>query len=218
MIFKSIEKITFLILVVACLLLLNGCENSSQNEEILKRIKALEIQSTIVADKRAIHDVLIRYAGALDWLDEKRLDRVFFDDAEIDYGFFKGSGKDFKPVLMEIERNLGRRWHQTTQISINLDGDTAETKSYGIAFASADAVADADSEVGLYVGYYQDRFEKRDGYWGIAYRKYVLVSEVMLQETVLDGDLSVMHQIDTADLDSAFSFSASSSSSSSSTL
>ena len=201
--FKSIEKITLLILVVSCLPLLSGCGNSSQNEEISKRLKALEIQSTILADKQAIHDVLIRYARALDWLDEKRLDRVFFDDAEIDYGFFKGSGKDFKPIVMEIERNLGRRWHQTTQISINLEGDVAETESYGIAFGSVDTVADADSEIGLYVGYYQDRLEKRGGYWGIAYRKYILVSAVMLQETVLDGDLSVMHQIGKADFDSA---------------
>jgi len=181
---------------------LHGCKDSVHNKDVQLRIALLEYKVAEVADKQAIHDVLNRYARALDWLDEKRLDRVFFDDAVIDFGFFKGTGEDFKPVVMDVERNLGRRWHQTTQASINLRGDFADVESYGIAFGSSDSVAVADSELGLYVGYYQDKFAKRDGEWGIIYRKYIMVSAIMMQEMLLDGDLSVMHKIGKASVNS----------------
>ena len=35
----------------------------------------------------------------------------------------KGTGKDFKPVVMQIEHATGRRWHLGAQVTINLDGD-----------------------------------------------------------------------------------------------
>jgi hypothetical protein len=48
-----------------------------------------------------IQDVLVRYARALDWLDDEMLRTAFFDDAEIDYGFFRGSFREFAPILMQ---------------------------------------------------------------------------------------------------------------------
>ena len=182
---------------------LSGCERElvSENKSNDQRINSLELQLAEVADKQAIHDVLNRYARALDWLDLARLDRGFFDDAEIDFGFFKGSGEDFKPVLMQIEIDLGRRWHQTTQASINIKGNTADVESYGLAFGSQDSEAVVGSKLGLYVGYYQDKFEKRDGVWGISYRKYIMLSTVMMDETVLDGDASVFNKVGKASLD-----------------
>ena len=57
------------------------------------------------------------------------------------------------------------------------------------------------SKLGLYVGYYQDKFEKRDGVWGISYRKYIMLSTVMMDETVLDGDASVFNKVGKASLD-----------------
>ena len=43
----------------------------------MKRIENLDQQFAQAADKQAINDVLNRYALALDWLDEDRLDRFF---------------------------------------------------------------------------------------------------------------------------------------------
>ena len=181
-----------------------GCEldRGQLYQGTLKRIEQLEYQVAQAADKQAIHDVLNRYARALDWLDAERLDRVFFDDAEIDYGFFKGSGKEFKPLVMKIEEGIGRRWHHTSQVSIDLNDDTADVESYGVSYTSMDQEAVEGTKLGQYMGFYQDRFEKRDGKWGIAYRKYVMFSTVMLGETVLDGDLSVFHKIGNATMDS----------------
>ncbi len=72
----------------------------SDLDDVLARLAAVEAELERQKDLRAIEDLLVRYSRALDWLDDAMLDSVFYDDAEIDYGFFKGSGKDFKPRLM----------------------------------------------------------------------------------------------------------------------
>ena len=181
-----------------------GCAMDSDQiaQNTLTRIENLEKQVAQAADKQAIHDVLNRYAKALDWLDSDRLDRVFFDDAEIDYGFFKGTGAEFKPLVMQIETELGRRWHHSSQASIDLNDETADVESYGVSYTSMYDYATDGSQLGQYLGFYQDRFEKRDGKWGIAYRKYIMFSSVMLEEAALDGDLSVFHKIGSASKDS----------------
>ena len=181
-----------------------GCamDSDQRAQNTLKRIESLEQQVAQAADKQAMHDVLNRYAKALDWLDSDRLDRVFFDDAEIDYGFFKGTGAEFKPLVMQIEKDIGRRWHHASQVSIDLNGDRADVESYGVSYTSSDSAAIDGTKLGQYMGFYQDRFEKRDGKWGITYRKYVMFSTIMLEETVLDGDLSVFNKIGKASMES----------------
>ena len=54
-------------------------------------------------DRKACEDVLIRYGRTLDWLDEAGQRDCFWPDAQIDYGFFKGSGEDWVPVVMSVE-------------------------------------------------------------------------------------------------------------------
>ena len=197
----SIARISIVAIIIS---LFVGCAMDSEQraQNTLKRIENLEQQVAQAADKQAIHDVLNRYAKALDWLDSDRLDRVFFDDAEIDYGFFKGTGAEFKPLVMQIEKDIGRRWHHTSQVSIDLNGDQAEVESYGVSYTSTDSAAIEGTQLGQYMGFYQDRFEKRDGKWGITYRKYVMFSTIMLEETVLDGDLSVFTKIGKASMES----------------
>ena len=100
------------------------------------RLETLERDLAELRAREAIRDLLARYSRALDWLDDKQLDDVFFDDAHVDYGFFTGTGKDFKPVVMQIEHATGRRWHLGAQVTINLDGDAADVMSYGIAIGA----------------------------------------------------------------------------------
>lgn len=133
-------------------------------ENRLARLEAIEM----------IREQLERYGHALDWLDADLLDRVFFDDADIDYGMFRLNGRDAKDRLMEIEREFPRRWHFTASPTIAfLDAFTAETTSYQIAVSSQDA--EPGSGLTQYFGWYLDRFENRNGHWGIAARKHVLL-------------------------------------------
>src|SRR5262245_36372305 len=100
----------------------------AETSEIHERLRCLEREVAEPRTRRDIEDVLLRYSRALDWLDDAMLETVFFDDAEIDYGFFQGTGKEFKPLLMQVERTVGRRWHFMAQIKVELDGDFAEVE------------------------------------------------------------------------------------------
>ena len=53
----------------------------------------LQDQLQELLDRKACEDVLMRYGRTLDWLDEAGQESCFWPDADIDYGFFQGSGK-----------------------------------------------------------------------------------------------------------------------------
>ena len=123
-------------------------------------------------DRRAIDDVLARYCRTLDWLDDEGLATVFWPDAEIDYGFFQGSGAEFIPFVMEIERGSLRRWHTIANPIVRLDGDTAEGECYGTSQSTAEVKGELVDTI--FGGRYLDAYARRDGEWRIVRRKYAL--------------------------------------------
>lgn len=163
--------------------------------EVLARLERLERDLTEMRDRAAVEDVLVRYSRALDWLDDDMLDGVFFDDAEIDYGFFKGTGKTFKPILMEVERSLGRRWHFTSQIKVELNGDSAEVECYNLSLGIPALEDNPPSDILQFFGMYSDRLEKRNGHWGIARRKHLLVTGLSAKEIPMTGDFGQLNKL-----------------------
>jgi len=118
--------------------------------------------------KDEIRQQVVRYARALDWLDESLLKEVYHDDAFVDFGFFKGIFRDYWPGVMEHEGTHEATFHLCSTVQIELQGDTAEVESYGIAVARNKGV------VAMFGGRYLDRFERRNGVWKIARRVYLL--------------------------------------------
>lgn len=123
-------------------------------------------------DRKACEDVLMRYGRTLDWLDATGQEECFWPDAEIDYGFFKGSGKDWVPVVLEVETASPRRWHISTGVMVQLEGDHAKSESYGLAVGTS---KNADGELvdTMFGGRYLDELEKRSGHWRISKRQYI---------------------------------------------
>lgn len=125
-------------------------------------------------DKKAIEDVVARYSRTLDWLDDAGQASCYWDDAAVDYGFFKGTAKDFLPSVMEIERMSQRRWHMLSGLIIKFNSDsTASSECYGIA-TSANPQDDGSMAGMMFGGRYFDEWEKRDGEWRISARTYNL--------------------------------------------
>ena len=129
-------------------------------------------------DKQAICDVIQRYSRTLDWLDDAGQASCYWPDAEIDYGFFKGSAEDFLPIVMEIERGSDRRWHMLSQPLIAFASPTkASSECYGV-FAGASRQDDGTLAGNLYGGRYLDEWEKRagiDGHeWRVSKRLYIV--------------------------------------------
>ncbi len=164
-------------------------------ESLAARLDAAECELAENRDLAAINDVLVRYSRALDWLDDELLDGVFYDDADIDYGFFKGSGKDFKPVLMAVERSVGRRFHFTSQVKIELNGNVAEVESYNISLGIPQLATEPPSQVLQFFGLYADRLEKRGGKWGIARRKHHHITGLGHTEIAMTGDFGALNKI-----------------------
>lgn len=167
---------------------------------LLQRVEQLESELARMRDIHAIEDLVLRYSRALDWLDGDALEEVIFDDAEIDYGFFRGSGRDFKPVLMQIERTTPRRWHFTSQVKVHLQGEFADVESYNFSIGTTALVADESSRAMHFHGYYHDRVARRGGRWGIIRRKHLLVGAVSLAEIPLEGQFAQLNKIGYASL------------------
>jgi hypothetical protein len=132
----------------------------------------MEQQLQELLDRKACEDVLMRYGRTLDWLDQAGQEQCFWPDAQIDYGFFQGSGKDWVPAVMAVEAASSRRWHASCGVMVQVEGDKARSESYGIAAGTA------ENEQGelvdtLFGGRYLDELEKRDGEWRISKRTYI---------------------------------------------
>ena len=123
-------------------------------------------------DRKACEDVLMRYGRTLDWLDESGQRSCFWPDAQIDYGFFKGSGEEWVPVVMDIESASPRRWHASGGYLVQVKGAKARSECYGISVGSSE-----NDEGGLvdtmFGGRYLDELEKRQGEWRISKRTYI---------------------------------------------
>ncbi|HLW70778.1 MAG TPA: nuclear transport factor 2 family protein [Candidatus Binataceae bacterium] len=122
-------------------------------------------------DKQACVELVQRYSRALDWLDDDALKTVFWPDAEIDFGFFKGRGDQFSVEVMKVEHSLVRRWHMTASPLVRVSGDVAEGECYGLA--AGIAMRDGRAVHDIFGGRYLDRFARRGGEWRIARRIYV---------------------------------------------
>lgn len=122
-------------------------------------------------DERACRDVLARYGAALDWQDRATLETVFWADAQVDYGFFSGSGAEAMELLLHIATLSRRRFHMMGGERVRVDGDVAHGESYMITQAIADVEGETRSS--LFYGRFLDRLERRDGEWRIARRVYL---------------------------------------------
>jgi hypothetical protein len=132
----------------------------------------LQQQLPELLDKKACEEVLMRYGRTLDWLDHAGQEECFWPDAKIDYGFFQGSGKDWVPVVMELEIAETHRWHVSTGVMVQINGDKAKSECYGFTAGTMED-EQGNSVDTLFGGRYLDELEKREGQWRISQRTYI---------------------------------------------
>jgi hypothetical protein len=119
--------------------------------------------------RESIRQSLARYGRGQEWLDASLLDEVFWDDAEMDFGFFRGPWREYRPVLMEIEARGQSTYHFLGNAQIELEGDDqAHVECYGVAGGRR------PESTQIYGGRYMMRFERRGETWKVASCRYVL--------------------------------------------
>ena len=121
--------------------------------------------------KQEIFELSCRYMRSLDRLDAELRHTVFHDDATVDYGFFKGSAREFVDFAQNALKDHLANHHMLGQALIDVDGDRAAGEVYFQAFHK---IVEDGKEKDLFIsGRYVDRYEKRGGVWKISFRAEV---------------------------------------------
>ena len=123
-------------------------------------------------DESACNAVLARYGRAIDWQDRPSLESIFWPDADIDYGFFKGGGTALIDVLLHIATLSLRRYHMMSGVNLRIDGMSAEAESYMLTQAISKS-EDGGLTSSVFYGRFLDRLECRQDEWRIARRVYL---------------------------------------------
>lgn len=128
-------------------------------------------RATEYLDREEIRDLSRRYMRGLDRLDLDLLASVFDDDATVDYGFFRGSARDFVDFARSALKDHLANHHLIGQMLVVVNGDDAVGEIYFQAFHR---IVEDGGEKDLFIsGRYVDRYVKRDGIWKIAFRSEV---------------------------------------------
>ncbi|HEX8901938.1 nuclear transport factor 2 family protein [Vitreimonas sp.] len=131
---------------------------------------APEIQALL--DKQAITEVINLYLRAADRADIELLATCYHDDAWEDHGgVFNGPAKEYVAIMAKMLPKGGVMNHLSTNILIELNGDSAKAEHYILAYARMKK--DGEKFDTLTLARAIDRFERRDDVWRIAKRTLV---------------------------------------------
>jgi hypothetical protein len=140
--------------------------------EVLQRTRSSQGQLQYLIDVQAIRDVLALYCRAQDRCDLELLQSVFHEDAMDHHGgVFEGSVRDFCGFAIDKLRQCEVVTHHLCQTLIDVDGDTASSEAYAIAFHRIRVGTDTGTVDSIWSGRILDRFERRAGLWKIARRQ-----------------------------------------------
>jgi len=117
-------------------------------------------------DRQEIIDCLHRYCRGIDRGDRALVLSAYHPDAIDDHGVFVGVAADFIDWALAYhgEHQVGHQ-HAVLNHSCELHGDTAHTETYFL-YQGTNSVGPGTLSGGRYI----DRFERRQGRWGIAAR------------------------------------------------
>jgi hypothetical protein len=131
--------------------------------------------------KQAITERLNDYCRAMDRIDDDLGRSVFHPQALANSGtMFDGTGYGFIDFVHESHSAMLSQNHAISNISIRIDGDTAGSETYVTMHGRIKGEGDAIMQIKS-LGRYIDRWEKRDGQWRIADRRYLHVMDEFRQ-------------------------------------
>jgi hypothetical protein len=130
-----------------------------------------DIQDLI--DKQAIRDLIYTYCRAVDRLDVPLGHSIWHADGYADYGasYYQGPGRGVIDTICQHHLGLLSHSHQVANVLIELDSDDAGSEAY----VTQSGQMERDGKVyhvGTW-GRYLDRWQRRDGKWGLLHRVVV---------------------------------------------
>lgn len=132
--------------------------------------------------RSAIAQTLSLHSRGVDRADANLLGAAYHPDATVDYGFFAGPAATLVEILATAQKSTPPTLHRTSNMWIKVDGDTATSESYVIAY-----VEEADLQRFVF-GRYLDTHALRDGEWRLTHRTYVLDGNSNRASTAIRAD------------------------------
>lgn len=118
-------------------------------------------------DRSEILDCLTRYPRGMDRLDRELARSAYHEGAIDDHVGFVGEVDDFLDWAFTYHGGQVRHQHYITNHSVELNGDEAHAETYYMFIGTE---SDPALPLTVFGGRYVDRFERREGKWGIAVR------------------------------------------------
>jgi hypothetical protein len=153
-------------------------------------------------DKQAIRDLIYTYCRSVDRLDVPLGHSIWHEDGYADYGedYYQGPGKGLIDLICENHLQMTSHSHQVTNILVELDGDRAGSESYMIGTMRVTRDG-KPMQIGIWARYL-DKWERRDGRWGIVHRMMVYEHEEIREVTPMG--LTIRSSRDRSDPSYAF--------------
>lgn len=127
-----------------------------------------------VVDRLQIQEILYLYCRGIDRIQTDILADIFHPDATIDKGADPYPVAEWIAEVAARHPGVPRASHQVTNFLIDfLDQDTAYVESWVTALEQHPGVDGGPTIDRVFRARYGDRFERRNGAWGIAQRTFV---------------------------------------------
>lgn len=137
-----------------------------------------------LVSRACLQDLVADYAGLMDWIDWDVLDRVFWPDAQFDFGMFKGDLAAYRSFVQMLEEPYARRLHMFGLPVIRIDGDRARVDAGSlITCRTAEPAPGIDD---TFWGRYLFDAERRDGEWRFSRLTYLLNLAERVERTIDD--------------------------------
>lgn len=142
---------------------------------------------TQLADKDAIRTLIYTYCRSVDRCDVPLGHAVWHEDGVADYGadYYQGPGKGVIDKICANHLHLLSHSHQVSNVLIELHGEKAGSESYVTGTMRMDR--DGRRMAMEVIGRYLDKWEKRDGRWGLVYRGVVFDHATIREDMPLPG-------------------------------
>lgn len=128
-----------------------------------------------LADRTLIHEILYRWAQAIDRLDFDAMRSIFHPDAYDDHLFYCGGIEGLIKALRERHKHIVFSMHQVSNVIIHFEGMAlAQVESYAVVNQHTANLLDSDLASSTSWCRYIDKVEMRDGEWRILNRKLVI--------------------------------------------
>jgi 3-phenylpropionate/cinnamic acid dioxygenase small subunit len=136
-------------------------------------------------DRFEIQDVLFRYARGVDRLDHDAIAACYFDDAIDVHGAYTGDASGLVEDIRGRHRTIDSSQHFISNVLVEFTGEnSADVESYCLCFLrQAPAEPGGEQDLAIIRCRYVDRFERRDGSWGIADRVVVFDESRVIRMT-----------------------------------